>query len=162
MKIGDKVKLNKNIKKFRYGQGFVGYDDIGKIIDFTRDGEVRVDFPNIYGWNGLESELVLCNEKFFKKLPNNFTGILEVENGYIVEKEILDDAEKKYLKNVIKPFKNRISDIVKRKSNSEKSYIAIHTNDNETIYFPTFKKGTMYEGMKVDKKYTLKELGLDE
>ena len=28
-------------------------------------------------------------EKFFKKLPNNFTGTIEVENGYIVQKKNL-------------------------------------------------------------------------
>lgn len=102
------------------------------------------------------------NRKFFKKLPNNFTGTLEVENGYIVEKEILDDVEKEYLSAVIKPFKSRISDIVKRTFDSEKSYIVIHINNGETTYFPYFKKNTMYKGMETDKKYTLKELGLDE
>lgn len=102
------------------------------------------------------------NGKFFKSLPNNFTGTLEVENGFIVEKEILDDVEKEYLSAVIRPFKNRISDIVKRNFDSEKSYIVIHINDIETIFLPFFKKNTMYKGMKVDKKYTLKELGLDE
>lgn len=101
------------------------------------------------------------NGKFFKSLPNNFTGTLEVENGYIVEKEILDDVEKEYLSAVIRPFKNRISDIVKRNFDSEKSYIVIHIN-SESFYFPYFKKGTMYEGMEADKKYTLKELCLDE
>lgn len=36
------------------------------------------------------------------------------------------------------------------------------TYDNEeSIPLPYFKKGKMYKGMKRDKKYTLKELGLD-
>ena len=74
---------------------------------------------------------------------------------------ILDDEEKEYLNAVMRPFKNRISNIVKRNFDSEKSYIVIHIN-SESFYFPYFKKGTMYEGMEADKQYTLKELGLDE
>lgn len=76
-------------------------------------------------------------------------------------KPILNEEEREYLLTVIRPFKNRISDIVKRNFDSEKSYIVIHIN-SESFYFPYFKKGTMYEGMEADKKYTLKELCLDE
>ena len=86
---------------------------------------------------------------------------LKEENKKEKNKPILDDVEKEYLSAVIRPFKNRISDIVKRNFDSEKSYIVIHIN-SESLYFPYFKKGTMYEGMEVDKEYTLKELGLDE
>ena len=86
---------------------------------------------------------------------------LKEENKKEKNKPILDDVEKEYLSAVIRPFKNRISDIVKRNFDSEKSYIAIHIN-SESFYFPYFKKGTMYEGMEADKKYTLKELCLDE
>ena len=163
MEIGDKVKLNKNIKYFKYGRGSVGYDEIGTIIriDFYKD--IYVNFPTLCEWKGAEEELILVNiGKFFKKLPNNFTGTLEVKNGYIVEKEILDDTEKEYLKNVIKPFKNIIRYITKRNYNCEKKYIVININDGETINFPIFKKETMYKGMEEHKKYTLKELDLDE
>ena len=86
---------------------------------------------------------------------------LKEENKKEKNKPILDDVEKEYLSAVIRPFKNRISDIVKRNFDSEKSYIVIHIN-SESFYFPYFKKGTMYEGMEADKKYTLKELCLDE
>lgn len=158
MKIGDKVKLNKNIEIFRYGKGGVNYDEIGIIIGIGC-GKVKVNFPNCSVWNGRKSELVLCNEKFFKKLPNNFTGTLEVKNGYIVEKEILDDVEKEYLLNVIKPFRNKVIYIAKRSFCSDESYITIKLN-NELINLPFFKKGTMYKGMEAEKIYTLKELGL--
>lgn len=101
------------------------------------------------------------NGKFFKSLPNDFTGTLEVENGYIVEKEILDDAEKEYLKNVIKPFKDEVKFI--RKCNAlSGEFIHIGIINETGIFLPNFKKNTMYEGMETEKKYTLKELGLDE
>lgn len=104
-------------------------------------------------------ELVKENKTFFKKLPNNYTGTIEVENGYIVEKEILDEKEKEYLSAVIRPFKDRIEFIAKRRMFDD--YICIGLN-NEAMSLPYFKKGTMYKGMELNKKYTLKELGLDE
>lgn len=104
-------------------------------------------------------ELVKENKTFFKKLPNNYTGTIEVENGYIVEKEILDEKEKEYLSAVIRPFKDRVDYIEKVENILE--YIAIDLN-NERLSFPFFDKGTMYKGMELNKKYTLKELGLDE
>lgn len=104
-------------------------------------------------------ELVKENKTFFKKLPNDYTGTIEVENGYIVEKEILDEEEKEYLSAVIRPFKDRVDYIEKVENILE--YIAIDLN-NERLSFPFFDKGTMYKGMESNKKYTLKELGLDE
>lgn len=45
---------------------------------------------------------------------------LKEENKKEKNKPILDDVEKEYLSAVIRPFKNRISDIVKRNFDSEK------------------------------------------
>lgn len=161
LKVGDKVKLNKNAKEFRYGRVMVGYDEIGKIVNICQNGELLVDFPSCFLWNGLEKELVLVNRtKFFKKLPNDFTGTIEVENGYIVEKEILDKTEKEYLANVIKPFRKKVLYIVKMDLNfSYDQYIMIILK-NDSITFPVFKKDSMYKGMKGNEKYTLEELGL--
>lgn len=105
-------------------------------------------------------ELVKENKKFFKKLPNDYTGTIEVENGYIVEKEILDEKEKEYLSAVIRPFRDRVKYI--KKISSDREYINVLLEDGDRLTFPYFEKGTMYKGMEADKKYTLKELGLDE
>lgn len=162
-KVGDKVILNKKIKDFKYGRGLVRYGEIGIIKTNDERQNIKVDFPSCYGWNGLEKELILVssnNKKtFFKKLPNDYTGTIEVENGYIVENEILDEEEKEYLSAVIRPFKDRIEFIAKSRMFDD--YISIGLND-EAISLPYFKKGTMYKGMELYKKYTLKELGLDE
>ena len=162
-KVGDKVILNKKIKDFKYGRGLVRYGEIGIIKTNDERQNIKVVFPSCYGWNGLEKELILVssnNKKtFFKKLPNDYTGTIEVENGYIVENEILDEEEKEYLSAVIRPFKDRIEFIAKRRMFDD--YISIGLND-EAISLPYFKKGTMYKGMELYKKYTLKELGLDE
>ena len=160
LRIGDKVKLNKNVEKFTYGRGLVGYDEIGKIMIINKCGDIIVDFPTHPIWSGLKEELVLVGrQKFFKKLPNDFTGTIEVENGYIVEKEILEEEEKEYLSNVIKPFRDKVEYIVKETS-SYNEYIKITIKKDDCLSFPYFKRGTMYKGMEIEKKYTLEELGL--
>ena len=74
---------------------------------------------------------------------------------------ILDEVEKKYLSEVIKPFRNRVKYIVKTYGVSEaRQFIRIIMHDGEYSNLPFFKGSTMYNGMKVDKQYTLQELGL--
>lgn len=85
-------------------------------------------------------------------------------------KDVLDEKEKEYLKSIIRPFKDRVEYIEKKKNiNSEGTFyfIAIAIKSvvidclSETIYFPYFKpESKMYEGMELNKEYTLKELGL--
>ena len=126
-------------------------------IDIYLIQDIKTKQVYIIDDNGIE--LVKENKKFFKTLPNDYTGTIEVENGYILEKEILDEKEKEYLSAVIKPFRDRIEFIAKRRMFDD--YICIGLND-EAISLPYFKKGTMYKGMELYKEYTLKELGLDE
>ena len=77
------------------------------------------------------------------------------------KKSILDDVEKEYLSAVIKPFRSRVKYIVKTYGVSEaRQFIRIIMCDGEYSNLPFFKGGTMYKDMKVDKQYTLQELGL--
>ena len=56
-------------------------------------------------------------------------------------------------RNEVKTIEKNIMD--------DKEYICINLkNWLDTFTLPRFKKGTMYKGMKKDKKYTLEELGL--
>lgn len=107
-------------------------------------------------------ELVKAN-KFYKTLPNDFTGKLTIDKGQVIKKEekkeILDEVEKEYLKAVIKPFRGKIVSISKEGSRCHGEYINIVLAD-ENITFPFFKDGTMYKGMKQGKRYNLQELGL--
>lgn len=86
---------------------------------------------------------------------------------------VLDEKEKKYLSAVIKPFRDRVHYICKIKiTNSDNQFIFIRvkrydceedepkSTKYEDIDLPYFKENTMYKNMEVDKKYTLKELGL--
>lgn len=73
---------------------------------------------------------------------------------------ILDDVEKAYLSAVIKPFREKVEYIQKCFDLGSKAYIYIYVKKCGSMIFPTFRKGTMYKGMEVNKKYTLEELGL--
>lgn len=72
---------------------------------------------------------------------------------------VLDEVERKYLSDVIKPFVHRVSYIVK-KLNGSGYYIAIVVNNFDVMNLPYFTRNTMYKGMEVNRKYKLKELGL--
>lgn len=85
-----------------------------------------------------------------------FTKWLEEE----YKPPILDDVEKAYLSAVIKPFRNDVEYIEKRIFSTGAEYIRICLTEDETVNFPNFKRGTMYKGMEVYRKYTLEELGL--
>lgn len=73
---------------------------------------------------------------------------------------ILDDAERKYLADVIRPFRKEVNTISKFNSFDGRQYIYIEMKDRRGSNLPTFPKGTMYKGMIEGMHYSLKELGL--
>lgn len=94
-------------------------------------------------------------------LDGLLTGRLEIEQL------ILSDGEKDYLKNVLKPFKDRIGCIEKLKSGDPNyEYIGFkvisedHGCPTSWCYLPYFREGSMYKNMELDKCYSLDELGL--
>lgn len=83
-----------------------------------------------------------------------------------IETDILSEKEKEYLKSIIRPFKDRV-EYIEKKSIGNLYFIAIAIKSIaidcsiETIYLPYFEpESKMYEGMELNKEYTLKELGL--
>lgn len=102
-----------------------------------------------------------------KDIVGNFGKIVKIEEPtyttvYEYKPEILDEAEKRYLRGVIRPFRDKVKTIKKGTLNiNDEQYISINfENTANNFALPNFKKGTMYKGMGVDKKYTLEELGL--
>lgn len=117
-----------------------------------------------------------CTFKFVHCLANSVTVWTKHKNLYsdkfldqeieIEAKDVLDKVEKKYLKSIIIPFKDRV-EYIEKKSIGTLYFIAIPIKSIaldcsiETIYLPYFKpESKMYEGMELNKEYTLKELGL--
>ena len=76
--------------------------------------------------------------------------------------KLLTPKERKYLSFVFKPFANDILYVQKRQSYNIEYIEAVTCKDGKIslISFPYFEKGTMYKGMKPEKSYTLKELGI--
>lgn len=191
-KVGDRVRIRTDLKIFeKYGSQYFVRDmkqHEGKIAIITRvfDDYYFINLDSFY-WTDemlkpcdavltisqLQSEIDKLSNKVQKEYSNVISNRDKV--NYLKEqlkqlkelskkeknKPILDDAEKEYLKNVIKPFKSRIKYISKETAYMDDYYIHIDLG-NDDIALPFFKKETMYKGMKADKEYTLKELGLDE
>lgn len=94
-----------------------------------------------------------CKERFLKWLLEE------------CKEPVLDDTERKYLSEVIRPFKNYVTGITKVKNECEtgnKQHIRITVNKYMTEYInlPYFEENKMYKGMKIDRPYTLEELEL--
>ena len=84
------------------------------------------------------------------------------------DNSLLTEKEKAYLSAVLKPYKDRVKNIVLYGSlldgyvyltvcitSKAKDYV-------DSMQFPYFEKGTMYVGMEIEKNYTPSELGLWE
>lgn len=151
---------------------------VGDIVKLKKDTTLEKLTSNY--WCGCQTSTmqllrILSVDDFNEQLE-----VVEVKNEYIIiqyqgekfmarkdifeivkEASILDDEEKRYLKAVIRPFKDKIRYISKEIDFGREYYIYIDIDD-DSICLPNFKKETMYNGMEENKKYTLKELGLDE
>lgn len=106
--------------------------------------------------NGLVD--VTHNTSFF---GGDYVLYMLLTGEWKIVKPTLDKKEKEYLENLLRPFKDRVVYIHKT-DRVGGEWIAIFLEDNDLISLPCFKEGTMYKGMKLDKQYTLKELGLFE
>ena len=87
----------------------------------------------------------------------------------LYKEPILTKEEKEYLSNVIKPFKNKVSYIVKDKiivgpRNAVFIQICVKSSISmyEYISLPTFISDCMYNNMQLGYRYSLKEVGLDD
>ena len=137
---------------------------IGTKITFE-NGEVLVkdddgNYSNKKRWRD-DSDL-----KELKDRINTLGKIIKIEEPtyqtvYEVKQEILDEAEKRYLKGVIRPFRNNVEVIRKLFSPTKgKYYIQIRYKNESPTNLPYFESEEMYKNMKTDSFYTLEELGL--
>ena len=103
-----------------------------------------------------------------KDIVGNFGKIIKIEEPtyttvYGAKVEILDEAEKRYLRDVIRPFRDRVRSIEKFIFSTGRAKIGITVKNDDSYWYinlPPFKKDTMYKNMEEDKEYTLEELGL--
>lgn len=76
------------------------------------------------------------------------------------ESPILNEKEREYLSAVIRPWRDKVRYIYKADYTGGEEITIVTKEVDANIYFPFFEKGTMYKGMKLDRPYTLEELGL--
>lgn len=118
--------------------------------------DVKMPFKYYYIKN---SKCVGCGDI---PLPLTYASLDEYECAPILDKE-----EKRYLEAVLRPFKDSVRYIEVCGLNVNYGYLRIFLMDkyntntcDDVLVFPNFKLRTMYCGMKLDKEYTLDELGL--
>ena len=87
------------------------------------------------------------------------TALISGEAKIIKAKNILDAGEKRYIKNVIFPFKGDVSTIQKVKILGA-FHIKIIMKYSPALLFPALKNNNIYKGMKEDEFYSLKQLGI--
>ena len=110
--------------------------------------------------------LIFWSEDSQEWISSNLIEDLLAGKARIVKlpKQILTDSEKRYLSNVIEPFKDRVKYIIKRETGTGELVIIRLSHYNgwlsDLVTLPIFEKETMYKGMEIDKEYTLEELGL--
>lgn len=82
--------------------------------------------------------------------------------GVRFRKDVLDETERKYLKAVLRPFRNRVARVTKLKFPGCSDYsLRVDLEDGDSLSFPNFPAGTMYNGMELYHEYTLEELGIN-
>ena len=74
-------------------------------------------------------------------------------------KDVLDETERKYLKAVLRPFRNMDVRVIKARRGSL-DYLIIGFCNGDNVAFPDFPRETMYNGMELYHEYTLEELGI--
>lgn len=156
IKVGDLVKLRNDLIDGKKYDGIYFYDFM-KFNDFKQVERLNEIYNSAVVRIGCLDKTISLSKEMIAEVKRP----IEYETIYKIEEHILNEKEKEYLANVIKPFRDRVEYIVKRSINieKEKEHIIIKLKDT-AFFLPKFKKDTMYKNMKLDKDYTLEELGL--
>ena len=146
--VEDIIQAYNEITKFYYdkGEDFNMYTSTKKtMFEVVKDRDV------VLGSGDGDSQ------RYFRTVKD-FVDFLSLP----VEEEKLDNVEKRYIKNFIRPFRDDIRYIKKipiyTYTQREQIQIGYKYVYNDSI--TTFPKNSMYKGMKLNKEYTLEELGI--
>ena len=77
-----------------------------------------------------------------------------------MKNKLLTDKEKKYLREIIKPFKDNVECVQKEYLDEHFRLIVIYLKDDKEFDLQPFNVYDMYCEMEDEKPYTLEELGL--
>jgi len=137
----------------------------GQLMDMIRNNtqpdKIMADVGATYLWDGLNYYRD-GDELGYKSLLSKYSQKYLAGMKFKYEVPPLDAIEKEYINNIIKPFKKKLYGIkvVKRFAGESEWITIVGGGGDLNVSLPLFKKGTMYEGLEVNKVYTLEELGL--
>ena len=151
------IQTAKNLLK--EGYKWIARDESGGLFAYI-DKPIKLD---TFWCSDGDSNCVCYYVPIFQNVKSEDSEPTSIES--IVHPQILDDAERRYLSAVIRPFKDRVKNICKVNflgvSSSEYQYLIITLSDGSyNIDLPIFKRDTMYKGMHGGRDYTVEELGL--
>ena len=134
--------------------------EVAKLLGVELEEEFRIDGLS-YKYKLSNYGLMCWSNNLQRWYITSIIGELLTGEKQIIKlpKPILDDVEKEYLSAVIKPFRDKVISISKKSANYGE-FIDILIDEAEDIYLPYFKPGKMYQGIGVNREYTLEELGL--
>lgn len=157
-----KILVLEHKDSMEIGHVYTSYFPEGKfeIVENLTISQLQSEIDKLSNKVSKEYSNVISNRDKVNYLKEQLKELIK-ESKKEENKPILDDVEREYLKNVIKPFKNKVNGIRKGSSGGGE-FIHIGIIDEMGIFLPNFKKNTMYKGMEAGKEYTLKELSLDE
>ena len=158
------IKNLELVKKYTYKD--LKKSPIGTKITFEAGAVLVKDEENYF--ENVNSCREIANLYNLKDIYSDLGKIIKIEEPtyqtvYEAKQEILDEAEKRYLREVIRPFRDKVKHVEKVVFSDGDAKISIRVEENNKIWyigFPPFKKDRMYKGMIDDKEYTLEELGL--
>ena len=88
--------------------------------------------------------------------------VLDILTGKyeIIKQPILNEAEREYLRNIIKPFRDKVKTIIRLDYYYKSEYDFIQIEYDRDLGQVILKSDIMYNSMKLGREYTLEELGL--
>lgn len=153
------------IQKVEYTYEDLKKSPVGTKVTFE-DGFILIKLEKDF----YKSNTFYRNNENLKGLKDNINlgKIIKIEEPeyctvFESNPEILDAVEKRYLSNVIRPFRDRVKTIRKFVYSGGNASIDISIDYNNIgwlIELLPFPKNEMYKGMEDNKKYTIEELGL--
>lgn len=152
------------VQKLEYTYKDLEEAPIGTKLTFENGTVLVKDTSEIF-----ENDCYIRNLIDLKNFESRILGkIIKIEEPeystvYENKPDILDEVEKRYLSNVIRPFRDRVKTIRKFVYSGGNASIDISIDDNNIgwlIELLPFPKNEMYKGMEDNKKYTIEELGL--
>ena len=128
--------------------------------------ELRIIIDRSCDINYRSLKIIHKRKKIFERIGIGDHEIFNEISGWLEQDySPLDEKEREYLSAVIKPFRSHVVFIRKiylESAGKERIEIVIEVNScfHHYMILPPFDKGTMYQGVELDKEYSLEDLGL--